>query len=244
MKNEQAAFLKGRVIYHTKDIAVVNKQIGEICETTVKDKSLSLISNLRGELEECFGCAAPDVQAVHRIDQPVSGCVLLARTPEVCAALSAEFSSGRTRKRYLAVTEKPASPLTADSGVMEHFIRFDSKHHKAYTFPFAEKPPADGVWKKAALEWKLAGEGDKYLFLIIHPLTGRTHQIRAQLSASGMPIKGDLKYGARRSDPKGGIRLHASRIQFYLPGTGDVCTVTAPILDPDNLWNAFPLQDD
>lgn len=241
MENDENA--PTRVLFCDGSLAVVYKNRGEVCETEAEDPALSLVENLRPELEAASGKKLDFLEAVHRIDQPVTGCVLVALNREAHAALSAQFAAGKIRKRYLAIVERPRDGgeglLTAPSGRLEHLIRFDRKHHKALAVLKDELRTPGPEWKRAALEWRLAGSGDRYTFLEIMPETGRTHQIRAQLAASGMPIKGDLKYGARRSDPLGGIRLHAYQIQFTHPVTGDVMSVVAPIRDPDNLWDAF-----
>lgn len=244
MQNGQPAH-ESRVLYFGESVAVVYKKIGEVCETTAADRSLSLIENVRGELESSAGKALPALESVHRIDQPVSGCVLVALDRRSLSFLSSEFAAGKIRKRYLAIVEKPAVPLDADGGRLEHMISFDRKHHKAHTAPKGDAPKGNALkgdgpdWKPASLEWKLVAPGDRYLFLEVTPETGRTHQIRAQLAAAGMAIKGDLKYGARRSDPLGGIRLHAYAIQFEHPSSHDSVTVTAPVREPDALWSAF-----
>lgn len=229
--------LPERVLYIDEYMAVVSKKIGEICETEVTDVSLSLIENMRKSLEAYAGKALPDIEAVHRIDQPVSGCVLLAFDKSTLSSLSAQFAEGRIHKKYLAVVEKKGDVISP-SGTLSHMIRFDHKHHKAAVMQREEirKPGPD--WKSALLSWKLIGMGDRYAFLEVIPETGRTHQIRAQLASADMPIKGDLKYGAKRSDPLGGIRLHACAIQFTHPVLGDTITVRAPLIEPDALWLA------
>jgi Pseudouridylate synthases, 23S RNA-specific len=229
--------LPPRILYLDDAVAVVYKKIGEVCENEAADPSLSLVGNLRAELETLAGHPLPFLEAVHRIDQPVSGCVLLALDRTTHASLSAQFAAGQIRKRYLAIVEK--APDVGEGGRLEHLIRFDTKHHKATALKSEEIRKSGPDWKKAVLTWKLLGSGERYLFLEVIPETGRTHQIRAQLAAAGMAIKGDLKYGARRSDPLGGIRLHAYAVQFRHPATGDSITVCAPIADPDPLWQAF-----
>ncbi len=227
---------ESRILFRNASLAVVNKRIGEVCEGP--DGDASLVGILRADLERLAGRPLPEMSAVHRIDQPVSGCVLIALDKDSCSRLSRQFTEGAIRKKYLAIVEIRGN--IADEGRLEGLIRFDSIRHKATVIPEGEKPRSAGGWKKAFLSWTLAGRGDRYAFLEIRPETGRTHQIRAQLAAAGMPIKGDLKYGARRSDPLGGIRLHASAIQFHDPDTGDTILVTAPIERPDALWAAFP----
>lgn len=225
-----------RILYGNETLAVVNKRVGEVCEGPAPESSL--IEILRPDLERLSGRPLPEMAAVHRIDQPVSGCVLIALNRDSCSRLSRQFTEGTIRKKYLAIVEIRGD--IAPEGRLEGLIRFDSVRHKATVLPPGEKPRSASGWKKASLAWTLAGKGDRYAFLEIRPETGRTHQIRAQLAAAGMPIKGDLKYGARRSDPLGGIRLHASVIQFRDPDTGDTIVVTAPIESPDALWAAFP----
>lgn len=229
----------GRVLYLDGNLAVVNKKIGEICENETDDPSLSLVENLRAELEARAGRKLPDLEAVHRIDQPVSGAVLVALDRKSLQALSAAFAAGRIRKRYLAVVERGTGAELPSGGKLEHMIRFDHKHHKATALRADEIRKNGPDWKRASLSWKLVGNGDRYAFLEVIPETGRTHQIRAQLAAAGMTIKGDLKYGARRSDPRGGIRLHAYEIQFPHPETGETILVRAPIIEPDPLWQAL-----
>ncbi len=228
----------GPVLYSDETLAVVNKRIGEICEGGEKSNAgLLIVNRVRPLLEERLQRKLTALEAVHRLDQPVSGCLLLAFDRASFAALSAEFSSGAIRKKYWAIVEKSSR---ADlSGRLEHMIRFDAKHHKATAVPSGEVRSPGPEWKRAALSWTLIGSGDRYDFLEIVPETGRTHQIRAQLAAAGMVIKGDLKYGARRSDPRGGIRLHARAIQFRHPATNEVLTISAPIEDIDPLWSAF-----
>lgn len=237
--------INSRILYLDSHIAVVNKNIGEICERNGKDPSLCLVENVKKEIEAIVGSSLPDLEAVHRIDQPVSGCVLLSLNKKERSSLSKDFADGKIRKKYWAIVEKSSAIVSEDLQRIEHMIRYDAKHHKATALTQDKilKPGPD--WKKSLLEFKKVGEGERYIFLEIHPLTGRTHQIRAQLSALGLPIKGDLKYGAKRSDPLGGIRLHSYAIQFYHPDTGELILVQAPIVNPDSLWKAFPgVEDD
>lgn len=240
MENNGAA-ISPRILYLDTRVAVVYKNIGEVCENGAADRKLSLVENLREELERLAGKKLPELEAAHRIDQPVTGCVVLALDKDALASLSRQFADGTVRKKYLAIVERKSPGGISQGGRLEHLIFFDTKHHKATAALAAEVRSPGPDWKKASLEWKLEGMGEKYAFVSVMPETGRTHQIRAQFAAADMPIKGDLKYGARRSDPLGGIRLHSWTIQFRQPETGDVITVKAPIIDPDNLWKAFAL---
>ncbi len=239
MANEPQKAGSGRVLLAGPDYAVVNKAIGEVCESCGPDRGKSVVESVRAELEGLAGRALPELQAVHRIDQPVSGCVLLAFTKAACAALSAQFADRRIRKLYRAIVEPPSGGFAAEGGTLEHRIRFDRLAARARILPLSETPRSPG-WKVASLEWSLAGLGETYGFLEVVPHTGRTHQIRAQLAAAGMPIKGDLKYGARRSERSGGIRLHAARLSFHDAVTGAYVSVDAPLESPDPLWLVFP----
>lgn len=227
-----------RILMIDTDFAVVNKRIGEICENT-EEESSSLIAGIRPALEQRLGCHLPYIQAVHRIDRPVTGCVILSFTQKSASDFTDQFNQGRIKKRYSAIVEIAEKASLPPSGRLEHFLLFDRKRQKA----IVRNTGKHKGYKSAVLTWETAGYTDRYACLYVYPETGRTHQIRAQLAAAGMPIKGDLKYGAKRSERGGGIRLHAGRIQFLHPVTGDLCTVTAPVENPDALWNAFPADE-
>ena len=197
----------------------------------------------------------PFVAPVNRLDTPVSGIVLLAFSAPVQTLFSRAFESGAVQKEYWAIcersTEHPAE--VSEPQRLEHWLGFHTKTQKAFvgaapiditpanttvadiTKPKKHKKPA---LKKAVLYWTLCGKGDRYDFIRISPETGRTHQIRVQMAAAGHPIKGDLKYGARRSEPSGGIRLHSYKLSFIHPVTHQDITVEAPPMQPDTLWKA------
>jgi 23S rRNA pseudouridine1911/1915/1917 synthase len=118
--------------------------------------------------------------------------------------------------------------------MLTHWIEVDAKHNKSFCF---SEEKSQG--QKAELRYRVLGEGDHYSFLEIQLITGRHHQIRAQLEAVGLHIKGDLKYGAKRSEKEGGIRLHARALTFPHSKKNEEISVTAPILNCDNLWDAF-----
>lgn len=175
----------------------------------------------------------PFAEAAHRLDVPVTGCVLFARTPEALALLNAAFARGAVKKIYWAIAERPENPVPA-SGELVHYIFFDRRTNKSRAYP-----DAGPNRKKAVLRYRVLGEGDRYLFLETELVTGRHHQIRAQLAAAGLRIKGDLKYGARRSEKGGGIRLHCRTLAFPDPGKkGSRIEATAPIPEADALWTA------
>jgi 23S rRNA pseudouridine1911/1915/1917 synthase len=182
---------------------------------------------------------------VHRLDIPVSGCLLLARTPEAAAFLSAAFASHApsVEKRYWAIIEKShAANALLPAGELVHWLSIDRKTNKSFAFPLDKSPQAgrSARHKKAILRYKTIGQGKHYLFLEIDLITGRHHQIRAQLAALGLHIKGDLKYGAKRSEKSGGIKLHAFSLAFPNPLMPDE-TIKVETLPPktDSLWAAF-----
>ena len=181
---------------------------------------------------------------VHRLDTPVSGCLLLAKSMEAAAFLGAAFAREgeyRVQKRYWAIIEKPEFAVP-DSAELVHNLIVDPKKNKTFACPAGGRPELEGNsgGKKAVLRYKIAGSGKNYLFLEIDLVTGRHHQIRAQLAAERLHIKGDLKYGARRSEKAGGIRLHAYSLVFPNPlDHNEMIKVKTlpPQMDP--LWEAF-----
>jgi len=165
----------------------------------------------------------------HRLDRPTSGVVLFARTDKALSRLSAMFREGTVKKTYWAiVSEEPP----AESGTLEHWLRRNAEQNKSY----AVAGPGAGA-RQARLSYRLLLRTDRYHLLEIELETGRHHQIRAQLAAIGCHIKGDLKYGAPRSNPGGGIHLHAREVRFVHPVKGTSIVITA---DPprDAVWDA------
>jgi 23S rRNA pseudouridine1911/1915/1917 synthase len=219
----------------------INKLPGEAAEGAgpgMTDLSRLLTERYgTGELFGEDGGSFP-VTAVHRLEVPVSGCILFARTRAAFTAASGLFAQGGdgVQKRYWAVVETPESfaPL-AEAGELVHWICRDRRRNKSIAFD------TDGPGRKRGmLRYRIAGRGERYLFLEVELVTGRSHQIRAQLAALGLHIKGDLKYGARRSEKNGGIRLHARSLAFRnpLPG-GETIRVAAPPPVRDRLWEDF-----
>ena len=225
--------LKSRILYQSKACVVVNKLKGEATEgaaTGMTDLPLLLAAMLGEEAEL--------VQAVHRLDVPVTGCALFALDKSSLAFLNAEFStesaSSAIEKIYWAVLEKPHSFLP-ESGELVHWIETTGNLNKSFAY---DKEAAGR--KKALLYYKITGEGRNYLFAEIKLLSGRHHQIRAQLAAIGLHIKGDLKYGAKRSEKSGGIRLHARSLSFPDPlNKSEIIHITADPPEMDNLWESF-----
>ena len=219
-----------------------------------EDEACVVINKLSGESSEDI--APPDSAGgkpffpVHRLDMPVSGCLLLAKTPEAAAFLGEAFArrSGIVLKNYWAIVEIPENDnALPNEAELSHWLYEDRKRNKSFAAPL---PDSDGKERrpgrngsrpqKALLRYRLAGKGEHYLFLEIELVTGRHHQIRAQLAAIGLHIKGDLKYGARRSEKNGGIRLHACSLVFPdLLNRGGRIEAKALPPEMDTLWDAF-----
>jgi 23S rRNA pseudouridine1911/1915/1917 synthase len=166
----------------------------------------------------------------HRLDRPVSGICLFAKTSKALERLNAMFRNGEVHKTYWALV-KNAPQKTGDT--LTHWLVRNEKQNKSYAYA-TEKPNA----KKAILKYRLIGKSDNYSLLEVQLMTGRHHQIRCQLAAMGCPIKGDLKYGAPRSNPDGSISLQSHRVEFIHPVSKERITVEAPLPD-DPLWQVL-----
>jgi len=242
--------LSSRILYCDASCVVVNKIAGEAVEGAGKGM-IDLPGLLIAELNVPHYPPAMPAEdtlllptAVHRIDVPVSGCAAFARTGAALRFLNAAFSGGATKssvvkKHYWAIVEQSPNAFFSEDATesveLVHWIQFDPRRNKA----IAHDQPGQGR-KKAILRCRPAGRGERYLFLEIELITGRHHQIRAQLKRLGLHIKGDLKYGARRSEPNGGIRLHARSLSFPDPADSDnrISVQADPPLR-DKLWQAF-----
>ena len=180
------------------------------------------------ELAEIY-CKAP-LFLVHRLDRPASGVVLFAKTKNGLADINRQFHDRQVQKIYLAIVQQPPPQ---PEGTLVHFLRKNAKTNLTSVF---EKEVAHA--DRAELEYRTLRSSDRYHLLEIELLTGRHHQIRAQLAAIGCPIKGDVKYGARRGNPDRSIHLHAWKLNFRHPVTRERVAIIAPTPD-DSLWNFF-----
>ena len=222
--------IAGRIIYEDNHLLVFNKKVGEIVQgDKTGDEPLS-------ETLKAF-IAARDSKpgqvfmgVPHRLDRPVSGIAVFAKTSKALERLSAMFRDGLVHKTYWALCCKAPSAPTAE---LDDYLLRNEKQNKSYAYD-CEKPNA----KLAKLRYRVIGASDRYTLLEVQLMTGRHHQIRCQLSAMGCPIKGDLKYGARRSNPDGSISLLARRVEFVHPVSKENICVEAPVPD-DNLWKAI-----
>jgi 23S rRNA pseudouridine1911/1915/1917 synthase len=225
-----------RIIYASDQCVVVNKRCGESCEGA-RQGMIDLPSLLQKQFDANSVSARSAFTAVNRLDVPVSGCALFARNGGALAFLNAAFANRRVQKRYWAIVEMPTADIEKQ-GELIHWLETDRRRNKSAAF--AEAAPGRA---KAILRYKIAGAGTRYLFLEIELLTGRRHQIRAQLAALGLHIKGDLKYGAKRSEKTGGIRLHAYSLRFPAPSgspeSGGPILAAAPPPLRDRLWEEF-----
>lgn len=219
------------VLYEDNHIIVVNKSPGEIVQgDKTGDEPLS--ETIKQYLKEKY--AKPGnvyLGVVHRLDRPVSGVVLFAKTSKALPRLNKLFSTHeQVQKTYLAIV---CARPEQESGTLIHWLTRNEKSNtaKAYT---REVPSA----KKAILDYRLLATSDRYFLLEIHLHTGRHHQIRCQLAAIGCPIKGDLKYGAPRSNPDGSICLHAYNLTLEHPVSHQILNIQAP-LPQDRLWQSF-----
>jgi len=218
------------VLYEDNHIIIVNKTVSEIVQgDKTGDKPLS--ETVKEYLKEKYNKPGNVfIGVTHRLDRPTSGIVVFAKTSKALPRLNDMFKNKEMGKTYWAIVKN--IPQQAE-GTLKHFLVRNEKQNKSYAYD-VEKPDS----KLAILHYKLIAHSDKYHLLEIDLETGRHHQIRCQLAKIGCPVKGDLKYGAERSNPDGGISLHARKISFIHPVSKLLIEVVAPVPE-DNLWKAF-----
>ncbi len=218
------------VLYEDNHIIVINKAAGEIVQGD-KTGDKSLCDTMKLYIKEKY--AKPGnvfIGLPHRLDRPVSGIVVFAKTSKALERLNRMFSEGSVKKIYWAITkEKPQQP-EAD---IDSWILRNEKMNKSFSYPKEVKGA-----KRALLHYRQIDASQNYNLIEVELKTGRHHQIRCQLASIGCPIKGDLKYGAKRSNPDGSISLHARYIEFIHPVSKEHIAITAPLPD-DKLWQSF-----
>ncbi len=218
------------ILYEDNHLIAVNKRVSDLVQGD-RTGDMALDSIVRAYLKEKYHKPGNVfLGVIHRLDRPVSGVVLFARTGKALSRMNDQFRDRRTEKKYWAVVrERPP----AEEGHLVHYLVRDREKNKSFAYPQEVKNS-----KKGELLYRLVGHSRSYWFLEITLLTGRHHQIRAQLAAIGCPIRGDLKYGYPRSDPGGGIHLHARELVFVHPVRKNEIRVVA---DPpeDALWDLF-----
>ena len=221
------------VVYEDNHIIVVNKTASEIVQGD-KTGDTPLSEMVKEYLKVKYNKPGNVfVGVTHRLDRPVSGVVVFAKTSKALARLNDMFRLGDVKKTYWAIVKDRPKEL---EGELMHWMVRNEKQNKSYAYD-KERPNS----KKAILRYKLIGHSQNYHLLEVDLQTGRHHQIRCQLAKMGCPIKGDLKYGSPRSNPDGSICLHARRVTFVHPVSKEVIDVTAP-LPSGNLWNGFDME--
>jgi 23S rRNA pseudouridine1911/1915/1917 synthase len=218
------------VLHEDNHIIIVNKRVGDIVQgDKTGDKPLSDV--VKEYLKEKYNKPGEVfLGVVHRLDRPTSGIVVFAKTSKALTRLNELFSNRETKKTYWAVV-KNSPPKNSDTLI--HFIK---RNEKTNTSKAHIKEVPDS--KKASLDYTIIKELTNYFALEINLHTGRHHQIRAQLAVIGCPIKGDLKYGFDRSNPDGGIHLHARKLAFIHPVSKESILITAPT-PSDSIWNSI-----
>ena len=221
-----------RVVYEDNHIIIVYKESGEIVQGD-KTGDTPLSETVKEYIKEKYQKpGAVFLGVVHRLDRPVFGLVVFARTSKALTRLNNMFRDGEVHKTYWAIVDPPPTPPQGRGEWTEvtHWLTRNEQQNKSYAYDH-EVPRS----KKAVLRYRLIGHSDRYSLVEVQLLTGRHHQIRCQLAALGCPIKGDLKYCARRSNPDGSISLLSHRVEFVHPVSKETIVVESP-LPADPLW--------
>ena len=220
------------VVYEDNHLIIVNKTASEIVQGD-KTGDTPLSETVKQYIKEKY--AKPGnvfLGVVHRLDRPVSGLVVFAKTSKALARLNEMFRNSEVKKTYWVIVKQ--RPPQNEGELVNYLVR-NEKQNKSYAYDKEVKNS-----KKAVLHYRLIGHSQNYFLLEVDLKTGRHHQIRCQVAKMGCPIKGDLKYGFARSNPDGSICLHAHRVKFVHPVSKELIDVTAP-LPPGNLWNGFEM---
>lgn len=220
--------MKQQILYEDNHILIINKKVGQLVQgDKTGDKSLlELIKNYIKERDQKPGNVF--LGLVHRIDRPTSGLVIYAKTSKALSRLTQMVKNREVKKTYWAIVPKEMIP---QSQTLTHYLKKNEKNNKAIVY----SQETEGA-KKAVLTYQILKIMDNYQLLEVDLQTGRHHQIRAQLSKIGIPIKGDLKYGAPRSNPDGGISLHARALEFIHPVSQELIKINASTPENDKLW--------
>jgi len=230
VKENTMTELRDRILYEDNHLIVVNKMPSEIVQGD-KTGDIPLSETVKDYLAQKYQKHGNVFLGVaHRIDRPTSGAVVFARTSKALARLNAMFAARQLTKKYWVVAKWKHSEA---KGRLEHFLLKNESKNKSFVV-------SENVFgaKKAELLYKVIATSQSYVLLEVELLTGRHHQIRAQFAELGCPIKGDLKYGADRSNPDGSIHLHARQIAFAHPVGNHAIEIVAPVPD-ESLWMFF-----
>jgi 23S rRNA pseudouridine1911/1915/1917 synthase len=224
-----------KVIYEDNHVIAVSKTCHEIVQGD-KTGDIPLSEMVKAYIKDKYNKPGEVFLGVtHRLDRPTTGIVLFARTSKALSRLNEMFKSHeQIKKTYWAIV--PTNNQLPSANRLENYLWRNEKQNKS----FVVKPGTKDA-KRAVLSYQIIAKGDRYTLLEINLETGRHHQIRCQLAAIGWPIKGDLKYGSKRSNPDGGISLHARKIEFIHPVSKEAICITAPVPD-DALWQILESQ--
>lgn len=218
------------IVYEDNHLIIVYKHSGEIVQGD-KTGDVPLSEDVKCYLKEKYQKPGNVfLGVVHRLDRPVAGLVVFAKTSKALTRLNKMFRDGEVHKTYWAIT-KNLPPQS--EGTLTHWLVRNEKQNKSYAYDH-EVPYS----KKAILKYRLIGQSDHYCLLEVNLMTGRHHQIRCQLAHMGCPIKGDLKYGAQRSNPDGSICLLAHHVEFVHPVSKQLISLDSP-LPEDKLWQVW-----
>ena len=224
-------FTPNDILYEDNHLLVVNKRAGDLVQPdrgtddALENEIKAFIKVRDHKPYDVF------LGVVHRIDRPVSGAVLFAKTSKALVRLNEMIKRGEISKHYWAIVEaRPAE----EQGSLHHYILRDGKSNRSHAYDTPRKEA-----KEARLNYEVVAASERYTLLDVELLTGRHHQIRSQLSKIGCPIKGDLKYGAKRSNPNGGISLHSRTLSFTHPVRKEPMTIVAPVPKEEILWHFF-----
>lgn len=218
------------ILFEDNHLIAVNKKVSDIVQGD-KTGDQPLTDVVKAYIKEKYKKPGDVFLGLpHRLDRPTSGIVLFAKTSKALVRLNKMFQEKDIKKTYWAIVGEVLNPT---KGSLEHYLSRNAERNKSYVFD-DEKP----LSKKAILLYQTLAQSDNYTLLEIELKTGRHHQIRAQLAKMGSPIKGDLKYGYKRSNPDKGISLHARQLQFIHPVKQELVNIVAPV-PPDELWQFF-----
>ena len=219
-----------QVLYEDNHLIIVYKEAGEIVKAD-KSGDIPLSEIVKQWLKAKYNKPGNVfLGVVHRLDRPVSGLVIFAKTSKALTRLNNMFRNGEIHKTYWAIVTRP--PFEPEATLTDWLVR-NERQNKSYAYN--HQVPTS---KKSILHYKVINQTDHYTLLEVNLMTGRHHQIRCQLSNMDCPIKGDLKYGAPRSNPDGGISLLSHRVEFVHPVSKETICVESP-LPKDNLWQAI-----
>jgi 23S rRNA pseudouridine1911/1915/1917 synthase len=223
--------MKLEILFEDNHLIIVNKPCGALAQGD-KSGDAPLADEVKAYIKEKYQKPGEVfLGIVHRLDRPVSGILIFARTSKALERMNTLFRDKQVQKTYWAVVYKPPTP---EAAILQHYIAKDSVKLKAKV---SSKPSEDS--KACSLEYKVIGKSERYTLLEVQPQTGRYHQIRAQLSYIGSPIKGDIKYGSPRTNENGGIHLHARKVRFQHPVRQEILELTAPLPKDDAVWALF-----